>query len=77
MPRANFLFSRQEGPNLYMSKASATDVTGSHALKIASTISPAPTEREPDGHSATSYRFNNAIPNLINGAPHRMRGTAI
>ena len=62
----NFLFSRQEGPNLWMSKASATYVTGAHALKIGfNNLSGYNLNANRTVDSATSYRFNNGIPNLI------------
>jgi carboxypeptidase family protein len=62
----NFLFSRQEGPNLYMVNASATYVTGAHAFKVGfNNLSGYNLNANRTVESATSYRFNNAIPNLI------------
>jgi hypothetical protein len=61
-----FLFSRQEGPNLYMAKASMSYVTGAHAFKIGfNNLSGHNRNSNQTVASATSYRFNNAIPNLI------------
>src|SRR5690606_33220128 len=62
----NFLFSRQEGPNLYMARASLTYVTGAHALKIGfNNLSGENINSNRTVNSATSYRFNNGVPNLI------------
>jgi hypothetical protein len=61
-----FLFSRQEGPNLYMAKASASYVTGSHSLKIGfNNLMGNNRNSNRTVESSTSYRFNNGIPNLI------------
>jgi hypothetical protein len=61
-----FLFSRQEGPNLYMSKASASYVTGAHAFKVGfNNLMGNNTNANRTVDSATSYRFNNGVPNLI------------
>jgi hypothetical protein len=61
-----FLFSRQEGPNLYMTKASMSYVTGAHAFKVGfNNLSGHNRNSNQTVASATSYRFNNAIPNLI------------
>jgi len=61
-----FLFSRQEGPNLYMAKASMSYVTGAHAFKVGfNNLSGHNRNSNQTVASATSYRFNNAIPNLI------------
>jgi hypothetical protein len=61
-----FLFSRQEGPNLYMTKASMSYVTGSHAFKVGfNNLSGHNRNSNQTVASATSYRFNNAVPNLI------------
>ena len=61
-----FLFSRQEGPNLYMTKASMSYVTGAHAFKVGfNNLSGNNRNSNQTVASATSYRFNNAIPNLI------------
>jgi hypothetical protein len=62
----NFLFSRQEGPNLYMARASATYVTGAHALKVGfNSLSGENLNANRTINSAISYRFNNGVPNLI------------
>jgi hypothetical protein len=62
----NFLFSRQEGPNLYMARAAVTYVTGAHAFKAGfNNLSGYNLNANRTVESATSYRFNNAIPNLI------------
>jgi hypothetical protein len=62
----NFLFSRQEGPNLYMGKAAVTYVTGAHAFKVGfNNLSGYNLNANRTVQSATSYRFNNGVPNLI------------
>ena len=61
-----FLFSRQEGPNLYMAKAAASYVTGAHAFKVGfNNLMGDNRNSNKTVDSATSYRFNNSIPNLI------------
>ena len=61
-----FLFSRQEGPNLYMAKAAASYVTGAHAFKVGfNNLMGHNRNSNKTVDSATSYRFNNSIPNLI------------
>jgi hypothetical protein len=61
-----FLFSRQEGPNLYITKAAVSYVTGAHAFKVGfNNLSGHNRNSNQTVASATSYRFNNAIPNLI------------
>jgi hypothetical protein len=61
-----FLFSRQEGPNLYTTKASLSYVTGAHAFKVGfNNLSGHNRNSNQTVASATSYRFNNGIPNLI------------
>jgi hypothetical protein len=61
-----FLYSRQEGPNLYMSDASLTYVTGSHAFKVGfNNLMGNNLNANQTGNTATSYRFNNGVPNQI------------
>ena len=62
----NFLYSRQEGPNLYMTDVSLSYVTGAHAFKVGfNNLMGNNRNSNSTGDTATSYRFNNAIPNLI------------
>jgi len=62
----NFLFSRQEGPNLYMAKAALTYVTGAHAFKVGfNNLSGDNLNANRTVSSATSYRFNHGVPNEI------------
>jgi carboxypeptidase family protein len=61
-----FLFSRQEGPNLYMARASLSYVTGAHAFKLGfNNLMGNNLNANRTVESATSYRFNLGVPNLI------------
>ena len=62
----NFLYSRQEGPNLYMTDVTMSYVTGAHAFKVGfNNLMGNNRNSNSTGDTATSYRFNNAVPNLI------------
>ncbi len=59
-------------PNIWNSAASATYVTGAHALKIGfSDIAGQAGAEHHFNNSAVSYRFNNGVPNLITQYLHR------
>lgn len=61
-----FLFSRQEGPNIYMAKAALWYVTGAHAFKVGfNNLTGHNTNSKRTVDSGTSYRFNLGVPNLI------------
>ncbi len=61
-----FIFAAMSAPNIWQFKASATYVTGSHALKVGFDDSWGRQYLlERDINSSTSYRFNNGIPNQI------------
>ena len=61
-----FIFAAMDAPNIWELRASATYVTGSHALKVGFGDSWGRQYLlERDIHSATSYRFNNGVPNQI------------
>jgi hypothetical protein len=61
-----FIFAAMEAPNIWELRGSVTYVTGAHALKfgVADTWG-RQYLLERDIHSATSYRFNNGVPNQI------------
>ena len=61
-----FIFAAMSAPNIWEVRGSATYVTGAHAFKfgVADTWG-RQYLLERDIHSATSYRFNNGVPNLI------------
>jgi hypothetical protein len=61
-----FIFAAMSAPNIWELRGSATYVTGAHAFKfgVADTWG-RQYLLERDIHSATSYRFNNGVPNLI------------
>jgi hypothetical protein len=61
-----FIFAAMSAPNIWEFKTSATYVTGSHALKFGFDDSWGRQYLlEQDINSATSYRFNNGVPNQI------------
>jgi hypothetical protein len=61
-----FIFAAMSAPNIWQLKTSATYVTGAHAVKIGFDDSWSRQYLlERDINSATSYRFNNGIPNQI------------
>ncbi len=61
-----FIFAAMDAPYIWESVGSLTYVTGSHAFKVGFRNSWGTQELlERDINSATSYRFNNGIPNLI------------
>ena len=62
----SFLYSRQTGPNLFMSDASLSYITGTHAFKVGfNNLMGNNTNANRTVDSATSYRFNNTVPNQI------------
>jgi hypothetical protein len=62
----NFLYSRQIGPNIYNANGSASYVTGSHAFKVGfNNLMGINFNSNSAGTTATSYRFNKGVPNLI------------
>jgi len=61
-----FIFAAMSAPNIWELRGSVTYVTGAHALKFGVGNSWGRQYLlERDIHSATSYRFNNGVPNLI------------
>jgi Carboxypeptidase regulatory-like domain len=61
-----FIFAAMSAPNIWELRTSATYVTGAHALKVGFVNSWGRQELlERDIDSATSYRFNNGVPNQI------------
>ena len=61
-----FIFAAMSAPNIWQFKASATYVTGSHAIKVGFDDSLGPPVPAGARHQlATSYRFNNGVPNQI------------
>ncbi|PWT83596.1 MAG: hypothetical protein C5B57_06595, partial [Blastocatellia bacterium] len=61
-----FIFAAMSAPNIWEFRTSATYVTGAHAFKVGFADAWGRQELlERDIDSATSYRFNNGVPNLI------------
>jgi hypothetical protein len=61
-----FIFAVMNAPNIWEARASLSYVTGAHAFKVGFLNGWGEQELlERDIHSATSYRFNNGVPNLI------------
>jgi hypothetical protein len=61
-----FIFAVMEAPNIWETQVSATYVTGAHAFKVGFVDGwGAQNLLERDINSATSYRFNNGVPNQI------------
>jgi len=62
----NFLYSRQTGPNIYNANGALSYVTGSHAFKVGfNSLMGINFNSNFTGVTATSYRFNNGVPNQI------------